>query len=48
MRRFSPIYKRSVAGTGALHELEKKYDEREAIYMLIVIESFALHVAEKV
>ena len=31
----------------ALHELEKKYDEREARYMLTVIERFAQHVAEK-
>jgi hypothetical protein len=31
----------------ALHELEKKYDEREAVYMLTVIEGFARHVAEK-
>ena len=31
----------------ALHELEKKYDEREANYMLTVIEGFARHVAEK-
>jgi hypothetical protein len=31
----------------ALHELEKKYDEREAEYMLTVIEGFARHVAEK-
>jgi hypothetical protein len=31
----------------ALHELEKKYDEREATYMLTVIEGFARHVAEK-
>ena len=31
----------------ALHELEKKYDEREASYMLTVIEEFALHVASK-
>jgi hypothetical protein len=30
----------------ALHELEKKYDEREAVYMLAVIESFARHVSE--
>jgi hypothetical protein len=29
----------------AIHELEKKYDEREASYMLTVIEEFALHVA---
>lgn len=29
-----------------LHELEKKYDEREAVYMLTVIESFARRVAE--
>jgi hypothetical protein len=29
----------------ALHELERKYDEREAGYMLTVIEEFALHVA---
>jgi len=32
----------------ALHELEKKYDEREALYMLTVIESFARHVAKNV
>ena len=31
----------------ALHELEKKYDEREGRYMLTVIERFAQHVAEK-
>lgn len=31
----------------ALHELEKKYDEREARYMLTVIESFADHVARQ-
>jgi len=31
----------------ALHELEKKYDEREATYMLTVIEGLARHVAEK-
>jgi hypothetical protein len=31
----------------ALHELEKKYDEREARYMLTIIESFANRVAEK-
>jgi hypothetical protein len=31
----------------AIHELEKKYDEREAAYMLTVIEAFARHVAEK-
>jgi hypothetical protein len=30
-----------------LHELEKKYEEREAEYMLTVIKSFAKHVAEK-
>jgi hypothetical protein len=30
----------------ALHELEKKYDEREAAYLLAVIESFARHVSE--
>lgn len=29
-----------------LHELEKKYDEREALYMLTVIESFAVHAAK--
>lgn len=29
----------------ALHELEKKYDEREALYMLTVIERFCSHVA---
>jgi hypothetical protein len=29
-----------------LHELEKKYDEREAFYMLTVLEGFARHVAE--
>jgi hypothetical protein len=29
----------------ALHELQKKYDEREAQYMLAVIEGFAQHVA---
>ena len=29
----------------ALHDLEKKYEEREAVYMLTVIESFAKHVA---
>jgi hypothetical protein len=29
-----------------LHELEKKYDEREAYYMLTVIETFALHAAK--
>ena len=29
----------------ALHELEKKYDEREASYMLTVIEQFSTHVA---
>jgi hypothetical protein len=28
-----------------LHELEKKYDEREALYMLTVVESFGCHVA---
>jgi hypothetical protein len=32
----------------ALHELEKKYDEREAHYMLTVIEEFASHVASKI
>ena len=32
----------------ALHDLEKKYDEREASYMLTVIEEFALHVASKI
>ena len=32
----------------ALHELEKKYDEREARYMLTVIESFANHVAKRI
>jgi hypothetical protein len=32
----------------ALHELEKKYDEREAAYLLTVIESFARHVAGRV
>jgi hypothetical protein len=31
-----------------LHELEKKYDEREGEYMLTVIERFAAHVAENV
>lgn len=31
----------------ALHELEKKYDEREASYLLTVIEAFARHVAGK-
>jgi hypothetical protein len=31
----------------ALHELEKKYDEREALYMLVVIQGFATHVASK-
>ena len=31
----------------ALHELEKQYDEREAEYMLTVIEAFSIHVAEK-
>jgi hypothetical protein len=31
----------------ALHELERTYDEREARYMLTVIEGFATHVAEK-
>jgi hypothetical protein len=30
-----------------LHELEKKYDEREAQYMLTVIEGFAIRVAGK-
>ena len=30
-----------------LHELERTYDEREARYMLAVIEGFANHVAEK-
>jgi hypothetical protein len=30
-----------------LHELEKKYEEREAEYMLTVMESFARRVAEK-
>lgn len=30
----------------ALHELEKKYDERETVYMLAVIESFARHASE--
>jgi hypothetical protein len=29
----------------ALHELEKKYDERETAYMLTMIEAFAKHVA---
>jgi len=31
----------------ALHELEKQYDEREANYMLTVIEGFATHVATR-
>ncbi len=31
----------------ALHELEKKYDDREGRYMLTVIERFAQHVTEK-
>lgn len=31
----------------ALHELEKKYEEREAANMLTVIEGFAIHVANK-
>ncbi len=31
----------------ALHELEKKYDEGEALYMLTVIEGFARHVSSK-
>jgi hypothetical protein len=31
----------------SLHELEKKYDEREAAYMLTVIEEFGRHVAGK-
>jgi hypothetical protein len=30
-----------------LHELEKKYEEREAEYMLTVIKDFARRVAEK-
>jgi hypothetical protein len=30
-----------------LHELEKKYDEREALYMLTVIEAFAVRVSGK-
>jgi hypothetical protein len=30
-----------------LHELERKYDEREALYMLTVVEGFAIHVAQK-
>jgi hypothetical protein len=30
-----------------LHELEMKYDEREALIMLTVIEGFATHVAQK-
>jgi hypothetical protein len=30
----------------ALHEVEKKYDEREAIYMIAVIDGFAQHVAK--
>jgi hypothetical protein len=30
-----------------LHELEKKYDEREAQYMLTVIEGFAIRVSEQ-
>jgi len=30
-----------------LHELEKKYDEREALYMLTVIEAFANRVSNK-
>jgi hypothetical protein len=30
----------------ALHDLEKKYEERETVYMLTVIESFAEHVAK--
>jgi hypothetical protein len=31
----------------SLHELEKKYDERETAYILGVIQGFARHVAEK-
>ena len=32
----------------ALHELEKKYDAGEALYMLTVIEGFARHVSSKI
>jgi len=31
-----------------LHELEKKYDENQALYMLGVVESFALHVLKHI
>src|ERR1019366_8708940 len=31
----------------SLHELEKQYDEREARYLITVVEGFARHVAEK-
>jgi hypothetical protein len=31
----------------ALHDIERKYEERDASYMLTVIEQFSTHVAEK-